>query len=34
MAGQFLPVEIPVQPWFFDHRFGGRAVLPAVETLL
>jgi len=34
MTGQPLPVEVPVQPWFFDHRFGGRAVLPAVETLL
>ncbi len=29
-----IPVEIQVQPWFCDHRFGGRAVLPAVETLL
>jgi hypothetical protein len=29
-----IPVEIPVQPWFYDHRFDGQAVLPAVETLL
>ncbi|SHH64180.1 Polyketide synthase dehydratase [Desulfofustis glycolicus DSM 9705] len=38
MTGRHTPVEIPVeiavQPWFYDHRFGGRAVLPAVETLL
>ncbi|MBE0586361.1 MAG: polyketide synthase dehydratase domain-containing protein [Desulfofustis sp.] len=34
MTTQHLPVEITVRPWFFDHRFGGRAVLPAVETLL
>jgi hypothetical protein len=34
MTGLHFPVEISVRPWFFDHRFGGRAVLPAVETLL
>jgi len=34
MVAHSFPVEITVQPWFADHRFGGRAVLPAVETLL
>ncbi|MHB1014466.1 MAG: polyketide synthase dehydratase domain-containing protein [Desulfurivibrionaceae bacterium] len=28
------PVAIPVQPWFADHRFNGKVVLPAVETML
>lgn len=28
------PVEIVVEPWFADHRFQGRAVFPAVETML
>lgn len=28
------PLTIPVQPWFFDHCFGGRVILPAVETML
>lgn len=27
-------ITIPVQPWFGDHCFNGRIVLPAVETLL
>ena len=27
-------VEIPVQPWFADHCFNGRVVLPAVESML
>ncbi len=27
-------VEITIQPWFEDHCFGGRIVLPAVETML
>lgn len=26
-------IEIAVPPWFKDHSFGGRAVLPAVETM-
>jgi len=26
-------INITVQPWFKDHCFGGRAVLPAVETM-
>jgi len=27
------PVAIDVQPWFADHCFDGKAVLPAVETM-
>lgn len=27
-------VTVPVQPWFKDHFFNGRMILPAVETLL
>ncbi|MFA6898935.1 MAG: polyketide synthase dehydratase domain-containing protein [Desulfurivibrionaceae bacterium] len=27
-------VAIPVQPWFADHCFNGKVVLPAVETML
>ena len=27
-------VQIKVQPWFRDHSFDGRPVLPAVESLL
>lgn len=27
-------VEIFIQPWFRDHWFDGKAVLPAVETML
>ncbi len=26
-------ITIPVQPWFKDHCFGGKVVLPAVETM-
>ena len=29
-----VPLTIPVQPWFKDHRFNGTIVLAAVETLL
>jgi len=29
-----VPITIPVQPWFKDHRFNGTIVLAAVETLL
>jgi len=28
------PVIIPVQPWFADHCFNGKVVLPAVEIML
>ncbi len=27
-------IGIAVQPWFRDHVFGGKTILPAVETLL
>lgn len=26
-------IEITVQPWFKDHSFDGRVILPAVETM-
>lgn len=29
-----LPLTIPIKPWFRDHCFAGRIVLPAVETML
>ncbi len=28
-----VPLEIPVRPCLMDHRFDGRAVLPAVEAM-
>jgi hypothetical protein len=28
-----IPVAIDVQPWFGDHCFAGKVVLPAVETM-
>lgn len=28
-----LPVAITVQPWFRDHCFNGKVILPAVETM-
>jgi hypothetical protein len=28
-----IPVDIDIQPWFADHRFDGKVVLPAVETM-
>lgn len=34
MSDGRLPLTIPVQPWFRDHCFGGRVILPAVETML
>jgi len=27
-------VQIPIQPWFKDHRFNGQTVFPAVESML
>ncbi|HHD63464.1 MAG TPA: hypothetical protein ENK96_03655 [Desulfobulbaceae bacterium] len=33
MTAVRFPVTLAIQPWFYDHAFGGRAVLPAVETL-
>ncbi len=34
MTSNLAPVEIVIQPWFADHCFGGKVVLPAVETML
>ena len=28
-----IPLTIPLKPWFQDHCFGGKSVLPAVETM-
>ena len=29
-----LPITIPIHPWFRDHCFNDKIILPAVETLL
>jgi len=29
-----LSIDITLQPWFQDHRFAGKTILPAVETLI
>jgi len=34
MSDGRLPLTIPVKPWFRDHCFAGKIVLPAVETML
>ncbi len=34
MSDGRLPLTIPVQPWFRDHCFNSRVILPAVETML
>jgi len=34
MTNDQTAVAIPVQPWFADHCFKGKIVLPAVETML
>ncbi len=34
MTSERTAVTIPVQPWFADHCFNGKVVLPAVETML
>ncbi len=34
MNNDRLPVTITVQPWFRDHFFAGKIILPAVETQL
>ncbi len=34
MSSKRIPVSITVQPWFKDHCFAGKVVLPAVETML
>ena len=28
-----LPLEIEIDPYLMDHRFEGKAVLPAVEAM-
>jgi hypothetical protein len=33
VTAERLPVEIPIFPCLRDHRFAGRAVLPAVEAM-
>lgn len=34
MTTWLTPVAIDVQPWFADHCFDGKVVLPAVETMI
>ncbi len=34
MTAACLPIKISVHPWFRDHCFNGKIILPAVETLL
>lgn len=34
MTASLAPVEITIRPWFGDHYFGGKIILPAVETML
>ena len=34
MSDGRLPLTIPLKPWYQDHCFAGRSVLPAVETML
>lgn len=34
MTSDRTAVAIPVQPWFADHCFNGKIMLPAVETML
>ena len=34
MSDGRLPLTIPRKPWYQDHCFAGRSVLPAVETML
>ncbi len=29
-----LSIDITLQPWFQDHRFAGKTILPAVETII
>jgi hypothetical protein len=33
MSSQRIDIELPVRPWYFDHRFEARAIFPAVESL-
>ena len=34
MSDGRIPVSLAIQPWYQDHCFGGKAVFPAVETML
>jgi len=34
MSDGRIPVTLAIQPWYQDHCFGGKAVFPAVETML
>lgn len=34
MSDERIPLTIPIKSWFCDHHFGGRTILPAVETML
>lgn len=34
MSNGRIPLTIPLKPWFRDHCFGGKSVMPAVETML
>ncbi len=34
MSAGRIPLTVPLKPWFRDHRFGGKSVMPAVETML
>lgn len=34
MSAERFGASIPIKPWFHDHRFAGRTILPAVETML
>lgn len=33
MSAGLAPFSLAVQPWFHDHRFNGRTILPAVEAM-
>lgn len=33
MTTSLLPVSLTIPPWFHDHRFNGRTILPAVEAM-
>jgi hypothetical protein len=33
MTAAVIPVRLPIRPWFCDHCFNGRAILPAVEAM-
>ena len=34
MTTKTIPIDIPVQPWYPDHVFAGRTILPAVESMM